>query len=254
MDASQDGIARWRGKVALVTGANSGIGAAIARELAKAGLKVALAARDPERLAKVEGEIRTAGGTCAPFPVDLRNSDGIPALFEAVRKRWSSVDVLINNAGLGYSGPQATGQPAQWREVLEVNVLALAVCTQEAVKAMEGKSDAAIVNISSLAGHRVVGNRGSDFYAASKFAVRALTDGLRFELVSKGSPIKLSMISPGMVDTDFDARSKRGQTRAKQAFELLRPEDIADVVRYLLSTPRRVQIHDVLIRPVGQMH
>jgi NADP-dependent 3-hydroxy acid dehydrogenase YdfG len=247
-------IERWRGKVALVTGASSGIGAAIAKALAAAGLKVAVAARDPERMARIEATIQAGGGVGACFPVDLSKVESIHALFGAVRKRWGGVDVLINNAGLGFNGPQATGKPEEWREMLDVNVLALAVCCQEALKDMEGKQDAAIYNISSLAGHRVVGNRGVDFYAATKFAVRALTDGLRFELAAKQSPVKLGMISPGMVDTDFDSRAKRGQSRAKAPFELLKPEDIADVVLYLLGTPRRVQIHDILIRPVGQQH
>jgi len=247
-------IERWRGKVALVTGASSGIGAATAKALAAAGLKVAIAARDPARMAQVEATIKAGGGVCACFPVDLRRVESIHALFEAVRKRWGGVDVLINNAGLGYNSPQSAGKPEEWREMLDVNVLALSVCSQEALKDMEGKPDAAIYNISSLAGHRVVANRGVDFYAATKFALRALTDGLRFELAAKQSPVKLGMISPGMVDTDFDTRAKRGQARAKPAFEVLKPEDISEIVLYLLGLPRHVQIHDILVRPTGQQH
>lgn len=247
-------LERWRGKVALVTGASSGIGAAVAKALGGIGMRVAIAARDAERMGKVETAIKGGGGTAACFPVDLRKVESVLGLFESVRKKWGGVDVLINNAGLGFNSPQSTGKPEEWREMLEVNVLALSVCCQEALKDMAGKQDAAIYNISSLAGHRVVANRGSDFYAATKFAVRALTDGLRFELAAKQSPVKLGMISPGMVDTDFEARSKRGQVRPKQPFELLHSEDIADLVLYLLGTPRHVQIHDVLIRPVGQQH
>jgi len=252
--SAMNDMQRWRGKVALVTGASSGIGAAIAKALGAAGLKVALAARDAARLAQVEADIRAGGGECGTFQVDLRKLDSIAALFGAVRKRWGGVDVLINNAGLGFTSTQAAGKPEEWREMLEVNVLALSVCCQEALKDMEGKQDAAILNISSLAGHRVVANRGADFYAATKFGVRALTDGLRFELAGKQSPVKLGMISPGVVNTDFDARAKRGQSRAKSSFEPLAPEDIADVALYMLGTPRHVQIHDVLIRPVGQQH
>ncbi len=247
-------LERWRGKVALVTGASSGIGAGVAKALGAAGLKVALAARDAERLGKVESAIKAGGGTSAPFSVDLRKTESIRALFDAVRKKWGGVDVLINNAGLGFNATQAAGKEEEWREMLEVNILALQVCTQEALKDMEGKKDAAIYNISSIAGHRVVANRGSDFYAATKFAVRALTDGLRYELSAKQSPIKLGMISPGMVDTDFETRSKRGQARAKPAHETLHAEDIADLVLYFLGTPRHVQIHDVVIRSVGQLH
>jgi NADP-dependent 3-hydroxy acid dehydrogenase YdfG len=249
-----EGIERWKGKVALVTGASSGIGKAIAQDLAAAGLTVVLAARDAQRLAQVEADIAAAGGIGVALQVDLRQLPSVHALFDAVRKRWGGVDVLVNNAGIGFNATQAAGKEAEWREMLEVNVLALSVCCQEALKDMAGKQDAAIINISSLAGHRVVANRGSDFYAATKFGVRALTDGLRFELAGKKSPVKLGMISPGVVATDFDARAKRGQARAKPEYEPLKPEDISNVVLYMLGTPRHVQIHDVLIRPVGQQH
>ena len=245
---------RWRGKVALVTGASSGIGAAIAKDLAAAGLKVALAGRNAERLAHTESTITARGGTCAPFPADLRKPESIHALFAAVRKRWGAVDVLINNAGLGYTEALSKGKEEDWREMLDTNVMAVAICCQEALRDMESKQDTAIINISSLAGHRVVANRGSDFYAATKFAVRALTDGLRFELAAKKSPTKLGMISPGVVATDFEGRAKRGQDRSNLGFEPLKPEDISSVAMYMLATPRHVQIHDVLIRPVGQQH
>jgi NADP+-dependent farnesol dehydrogenase len=245
---------RWRGKVALVTGASSGIGAAIAKDLGAAGLKVALAARNPERLATVAQAISSAGGTAHSFATDLRRPESIHALFAAVRTLWGGVDVLINNAGLGYTSALSQGREEHWREMLDTNVLAVAICCQEALKDMEGKADAAIINISSLAGHRVVANRGADFYAATKFAVRAMTDGLRFELSSKKSPVKLGMISPGVVATDFEARAKRGQDRSNLPFEPLTPEDISSVALYMLGTPRNVQIHDVVIRPVGQQH
>jgi len=247
-----NGMERWRGKVALVTGASSGIGAAIARDLAAAGLKVALVARTADRLAQTASVISKAGGTCQPFPTDLRKPESIHELFAAVRKRWGGVDVLINNAGLGYNAALSQGREEDWREMLDTNVMAVAICCQEALKDMEGKADAAIINMSSLAGHRVVANRGSDFYSATKFAVRAMTDALRFELAARKSPVKIGMISPGQVATDFQGRARRGQDRANLPYEQLKPEDISSVALYMLGTPRNVQIHDVLIRPVGQ--
>jgi NADP-dependent 3-hydroxy acid dehydrogenase YdfG len=249
-----EGIARWRGKAAIVTGASSGIGAAIAQDLGAAGLKVLLAGRSTDRLAKVQAAIASAGGTAVVYPVDLRNSDAIRAMFAEVRKLWGGVDVLINNAGLGYNEPLSKGKEADWREMLDTNVMAVAICCQEALKDMEGKQDAAILNISSLAGHRVVANRGADFYAASKFAVRAMTDGLRFELAAKKSPVKLGMISPGVVATEFEHRAKRGMERPASGVEPLKPSDISSLAMYMLGTPRNVQIHDVLIRSVGQLH
>jgi 17beta-estradiol 17-dehydrogenase / 3beta-hydroxysteroid 3-dehydrogenase len=245
---------RWRGKIALVTGASSGIGAAIAKDLAAAGLKVALAARSKDGLAKTQAAIAAAGGTSAIFTVDLRKNEAIHGLFDAVRKQYGPIDVLINNAGLAYNSALSKGREDDWREMVETNILAVALCCQEGLKDMEGKADAGIINISSLAGHRIVANRGADFYAATKFAVRAMTDGLRFELSARKSPVKIGMISPGVVASEFNARAHRTAANAKVPFEPLTPEDISSVAMYMLSTPRNVQIHDVIIRPVGQEH
>lgn len=249
-----EGMERWRGKAAIVTGASSGIGAAIAKDLAAAGLKVALVGRSAERLAEIQKAITSAGGTGVSIPCDLRKPESIHALFAEVRRLWGGVDVLINNAGLAYNDALSKGKESDWQEMLDTNVMAVAICCQEALKDMEGKADAAILNLSSLAGHRVVANRGADFYAASKFAVRAMTDGLRFELAARKSPVKLGMISPGVVATDFESRAKRGGTRGKPDFEPLKPSDISSIAMYMLGIPRNVQIHDVIVRPVGQQH
>ena len=193
------GAERWKGKVALVTGATTGIGEAMAHALAEMGMKVAVAGRRKERLDAVVQALQARGGEGLATPVDLRSEADILRMFSDVHRKWGTLDVLINNAGLGYNGTIADAPTADWKEVLDVNVLAFTICIREALKDMAGKQDAAIVNISSIAGHRVPpGNRGTTFYAASKHAVKAITDGLRAELVANKSRIKMGMISPGM--------------------------------------------------------
>ncbi|HUJ73240.1 MAG TPA: SDR family NAD(P)-dependent oxidoreductase [bacterium] len=250
-----EGIERWAGKVALVTGATSGIGEAMARALAGIGCKVALTGRRAERLQALERQLAAGGAAVLALPADLRLEPAILGLFQVIRQRWGGVDVLINNAGLGYNANKiATAAREDWREMLDLNVMAVLICTQEALKDMAGKQDAAIINISSLAGHRVVPGRTETIYAACKFAVRAITEGLRSELQAQGSPVKLASISPGMVATEFHARAARGAKVTPPAYKLLDPKDIADAALYMLSTPRHVQVNDILLRPVGQPH
>jgi len=252
-----EGAERWKGKVALVTGATTGIGEAMAHALGQLGMKVAVAGRRKERLDAVVKALQADGAEGLATPVDLRSEADIQRMFKDVHGKWGTVDVLINNAGLGYNGTMADAPTADWKEVLDVNVLAFSICIREALKDMAGKQDAAIVNISSIAGHRVPpGARGNTFYAASKHAVKAITDGLRFELVNGNSKIKMGMISPGMVATEFHARSTRTAPKPGSAaqFRVLDPQDIAQAAVYMISTPRHVQVHDIVIRSVEQPH
>jgi NADP-dependent 3-hydroxy acid dehydrogenase YdfG len=251
-----EGAERWKGKVALVTGATSGIGKAIAEALGAMGMRVAVAGRTRERLVELVQGLEARGAEGLAAPVDLRSEEDIQGMFRAVHERFGPLDVLINNAGLAYNGTMADAPTADWKEVLDVNVLALSICMREALKDMDGKQDAAIINISSLSGHRVPPGNRSTFYAASKHAVRAITEGMRTELVAGKSKVKLGMISPGMVKTEFQARSKRAADKSGfvATYRVLDPEDIAQAAVFMLSTPRHVQIHDIVIRPVEQPH
>ncbi|HJK93920.1 MAG TPA: SDR family NAD(P)-dependent oxidoreductase [Polyangiaceae bacterium LLY-WYZ-15_(1-7)] len=248
--ASESGMERWQGKVALVTGASSGIGTAVARALGGAGMKVALAARRKERLEALAAELPEA----LVVPTDLRDAASIDGLFEAVRERWGGVDVMVNNAGLGRLAPLTSGETEAWREMLEVNVLALCVCTREAVRDMRARGDAGhVFHVSSMAGHRVPG--GSGVYSATKFAVRSLTEGLRQELRELGSSIRVTAISPGFVETEFAEVYSGSKEKARETysrFEVLQPEDVAAAIVYALGAPARVQVHDVLMRPTDQ--
>lgn len=247
-----DGIERWSGKVALVTGATSGIGRAIAVDLARAGLRVVATGRRQERLEALRDEL--SGADLLPLPVDRRNEQTILELFATVRDTWGGVDVLVNNAGLGHHAPLLSGRTDDWREMLEVNVLGLCVCTREAVQDMRGRGDAGhVIHISSMAAHRVPG--GSGVYSATKFAVRSLTEGLRQELRGLESGIRVSSISPGFVETEFAAVYHRDEAKARETYgryKVLESSDVADAVRFVLGAPDHMQVHDVLIRPTAQ--
>jgi len=249
-----EGMERWRSKVALVTGASSGIGAAVAAALASSGMRVVAAARRHQRLEELRESLAQQGAESMPFVLDLRDNSSVLRCFEAIRKRWGAVSVLINNAGLGHNATLLDGEPEAWRETLEVNVLGLSLCTREAVRDMRsGGDEGHVIHISSMSGHRVP--NGGGMYSATKFAVRALTEGLRQELRELGSAIRVSAISPGFVETEFAQKYHQSAELARQTysrFPTLQPEDIATQVLHLLAQPPHVQIHDILMRPTQQ--
>jgi len=240
---------RWNGKVALVTGASSGIGKATALRLAEEGMVVVAAARRLERLERLAQE----HASIHPMEVDLRDTDAIVALFQRIRSEHGGVDVLINNAGLGRRAPLMSGETEYWREMLEVNVLGLSVCTREAIADMTRGDMGYVIHISSMAAHRTP--TGSAMYSATKFAVRSLTEALRQELREAKSRVRVTAISPGFVETEF-AEVYSGDPEAAAAtyarFEVLQSEDIADMVVYALGAPERMQLHDMLVRPTEQ--
>ncbi|MGB3493704.1 MAG: SDR family NAD(P)-dependent oxidoreductase [Elainellaceae cyanobacterium] len=241
--------------VALVTGASSGIGRAIAIRLAKDGYRIAVCARRQEKLESLAAEIENLGSEVRTYQTDLRQESQIIKMFEAIRSEWGGVDVLINNAGLGHKQSLMMGDTEAWREMLEVNVLALCMCTREAIQDMQAKgSKGHIVQVSSMSAHRVPA--GSGMYSASKFAVRSLTEGLRLELRAADSSIRVSAVSPGYVETEFAEKYTQSAEKASELygkFPVLQPEDVAEAVSYLLSQPDHVQVHDILVRPTQQM-
>ncbi len=249
---------RWRDRVALVTGASSGIGRAIAARLAvDLGMRVAICARRAERLAALRAEILAAapGAEILVQPCDLRDEAAILELFAGVRARFGGVDVLINNAGVGRAAPLSSGATEHWREMLELNVLALCICTREAVTDMRARGDdGQVIHVASMASHRVP--PGSGVYSATKFAVRSLIEGLRLELRELGSDIRVGAISPGYVETEFAENYAHGdRERARQTysqFKVLAPDDVARSVLHMLEAPAHVQIHDLLLRPTRQ--
>lgn len=243
---------RWQDRIALVTGASSGIGRETARQLAASGLKVVVCARRRERLDELAAEL---GARCLPLAADLRRDTDIATLFSKIREQWGGVDVLVNNAGLGRRAALLDGDVEDWREMLDVNVLALASCTKEAVADMRRRGDDGyVIHIGSMSGHRV-GAPGGGFYAGTKWMVRALTEALRVELRAIESGIRVTVISPGFVETEFAERFS-GDAEAARAtysrFPCLQSEDIAATILHLLSQPAHVELHDVLMRPTQQ--
>lgn len=251
-----DGMNRWKGRTAFVTGASSGIGRAIAATLAQQGMNVAVCARRQARLDALAAQLGDAPGEILPLVCDLRDEAGILRAFAAVRERFGGVDVMINNAGLGHHAPLVRGSTEAWREMLEVNVLALCVCTREAIADMRrrGIDDGHVIHVSSMAAHRVPG--GSGVYAASKHAVRALTEALRQELREAKSRIRVSAVSPGFVETEFAAHFHQSEDAAAETYgrhKCLEDRDVAAAVVYVLGQPPHVQVHDVLMRPTEQI-
>jgi NADP-dependent 3-hydroxy acid dehydrogenase YdfG len=250
-----EGMERFRGRTALVTGASSGIGRAIAEDLATRGMNVAVCARRRDRLEELAEALAGAPGEVLPLACDLRDEAAIRATFTAVRERFGGVDVMVNNAGLGHAAPLTSGDTEAWREMLEVNVLALCVCTREAITDMRrrGVDDGHVIHVSSMAAHRVPAQSG--VYSASKFAVRALTEALRQELREAKSRIRVTAISPGYVETEFAARFHDSPAAAEATYgrhKCLEDRDVAAAVVYALEQPPHVQVHDILMRPTEQ--
>lgn len=243
------------GRVAVVTGASSGIGRAVSFALAAEGMALAMVARRLDPLVEMKHEIEARGGRAFPLAVDLRDESQILFAFQAIRRELGGVDVLVNSAGLGHVAPLASGATEHFREMLDVNVLALSIMTREAVADMRGRGvPGQIVHVSSLSAYRV--QRGAGMYAATKHAVRALTEGLRQELRALGLPIRVACVSPGDTETAFVERMLRGTGRSpseeKPAYRQLDPEDVAGAVLYVLRAPPHVEVHDVLLRPTAQ--
>ncbi|KAK7506751.1 hypothetical protein BaRGS_00002226 [Batillaria attramentaria] len=253
---------RWKGRVALVTGASSGIGYSVARALVERGMKVVGCARNIASLKELSKKLKgqEQPGSLTAITCDVSKEDQVAAMFQQIRQdpNLGRVDVCINNAGLCNTAPLLTGEPSQWREMFEVNVLGLMMCTQQSYKLMEEKEvkDGHIILVNSMAGVRVPKSPGGHCYAASKFAVTAIKEGLRNELRTNKSPIRISEVCPGIVQSQFHPRCL-GQTRANALFsnmKCLQPEDITNAILYMLDAPPHVEVNDVMIRPTEQQN
>ena len=237
---------KLKNKTALVTGASSGIGEACARALSGNGANVILTGRNKKKLEQLSKEI---GGIF--LTANLSISEDVVSLFEAID---GSIDILVNNAGVAPKASIIDGDIEAFQTLLNVNVLALTHCCQLALKKFDPKNGGQIVNISSMSGHRVPPSGG--FYAATKFAVRAVTEALRYELKSKENKTRVTMISPGFVDTPLLENYFRGDEETlsalRQDIEMLKPQDIAQTLIHILETPKHVEIGYVMMRPSDQ--
>jgi 17beta-estradiol 17-dehydrogenase / 3beta-hydroxysteroid 3-dehydrogenase len=248
----RNGLERWRGKVALVTGASSGIGRAIAEDFGRLGLKVAITGRRESALAESAALVRAAGGEALVLTGDQRDMETNRRFFADLDAYWGSLDVLVNNAGMLGGRSLLQDDWSEIKSALDLNVCAALVCMREAAVAMRDKPEAAIINVSSMTGHRVVPGTPA-LYAATKHALRILTDGLRSELASEGRSVKVALLSPGLVDTPWHHKPD-GMIAQKGAYPYppLSPADIVAAVRYVLSAPPEVQVCDIQLRPSAQ--
>jgi len=249
---------RWKGCVALVTGASSGIGAEICRLLVKYGITVVGIARNVGKIRAIAREeaVDNAPGHLFGIKCDLANEEEILSVFEKIRDDFGRIDICINNAGFDSNSSLISGHSEDWRSIIDVNVMALCICTRESLKLMREKNinTGQIIHISSMAGHRVP-SASCGFYSGTKFMVRALAEGLRKELRLIKSHIRVACISPGLVETGFAYRQMEDPERASELYkslECLQPADVAESVLYILSTNPRVDVNDILIRPVEQ--
>ncbi|KQY35476.1 oxidoreductase [Caulobacter sp. Root1455] len=241
------------GRVALVTGASSGFGEAVALGLARAGAKVALAARREDRLRDLARRITAEGGEAHVIVADFTDEHAAQRAVRETEAAFGRLDILINNAGVMYLEPVATADLGRWRSMLELNLLGLIAATQAALPGMTARKDGHIVNIASTAGH--VSNPLAAAYSATKFGVVGFSESLRKE-VHKDN-IRVTVISPGMAATelrDHIAVEAIQTTLNKNAAAMrqLTAEDVADAILYAVSRPPHVTINEILMRSTDQ--
>jgi NADP-dependent 3-hydroxy acid dehydrogenase YdfG len=235
-------------RIAVVTGASSGIGAATARGLARAGFHVVAGARRTDRLQALAEEV---GATA--LALDVTDPASVEAFRAAVADRHGRADLLVNNAGLAAGlDPVADGDEGDWRAMLDTNVLGLLRVTRAFLPLLRAAPHAHVVNLGSIAGFEVY--PGGAGYTASKHAVRAITGTLRLEL--NGEPIRVTEVAPGMVETEFSLVRFHGDAeRAEEVYAGVQPltaEDVADCIVWAVTRPPHVDVDLIVVRPVAQ--
>ena len=241
------------GKVAIVTGASSGIGHATALALTKAGAKVAAGARRTDRLESLEKQISATGGEVLTRKLDVTVKSECDAFVDAVVKRWGTVDILVNNAGLMPLSFFKSLKVDEWDQMIDVNIKGVLYCTAAVILHMIARKAGHIVNISSVAG-RIVFPAGS-VYCATKHAVAAFSEGLRLEL-SQRANIRVTCIEPGVVATELlntiTDKSLEKFVEASKQMDALQAEDIANAIIFAVDSPAHMNVNEILIRPTGQ--
>jgi len=241
-------------KIALITGATSGIGEACAHTFAQQGYKLVLVARREERLEKMSKHLQDKYAVeIKTLLADVRDKNQLQAVLEELPEEWKAVDVLVNNAGLSQGlEPIDKGNTDDWDTMIDTNVKGLLYVTKIVSNWMVLNKKGHIINIGSIAGKEVYPN--GNVYCATKHAVDALNKAMRIDLLPHG--IRVTAIHPGMVETEFSVvRFKGDEERAKEVykgFEPLLAQDIADAIWFAVSRPAHVNINDMLIMPTAQ--
>jgi 3-oxoacyl-[acyl-carrier protein] reductase len=228
------------GKAALVTGASRGIGLAIARSLGRMGAKVGICARDTKKLEDAAARLRNEKIEVLAVAADVTNAKSIEALVAKTDQSFGPIEILVNNAGIGYFGPVHEADEKNWDAVLDTNLKSVFLLSKAVTPGMIERRAGHIVNIGSLAGKNAFKNGG--IYCASKWGLMGLTECMAEDLRDYG--IRVSVICPGSVATDFGS-----PTSKKDPHKMLQPDDIAHVVEMLVTQAPQSFISEVLIRP-----
>ena len=241
-------------KIVVISGASSGIGEACEHKFASKGTNIIINGRKEEKLAKIKVEIETKYKTnVLILAFDVRNRELAEESIDTLAPEWQNIDILINNAGLVIGmDKEYNGNPDEWDTMIDTNIKGLLNMTRFIVPGMVERNRGHIINIGSIAGDAAY--PGGSIYCATKAAVKALSDGLRIDLVD--TPLKVTNIKPGMVETNFSVIRFRGnKDSADNVYKGITPltgDDIAETVWYVANTPAHVQIAEVLLMPTNQ--
>jgi NADP-dependent 3-hydroxy acid dehydrogenase YdfG len=239
------------GRVAVVTGASSGIGEATVRALSEAGASVALGARRADRLQELADSLE---GRSLVHEVDVSDEEQARGFVQAAHDELGGLDILVNNAGVMLLGPVAGQDPDEWRTMIGVNLLGLLYCTHAALPLLTGSGGGDVVNVSSVAGRRA--DAGAAVYNMTKFGVHAFSEALRQEALH--ADIRVTTVAPGFVETELQGHNTNPVVRQamersrEQIGEVLRPEDIADAILHAVTRPPHVCVNEIVVRPTKQ--
>jgi NADP-dependent 3-hydroxy acid dehydrogenase YdfG len=240
------------GKVVVITGASSGLGEATARHLSAHGATVVLGARRLERMQALADELTKAGGTARAIATDVTDRAQVQRLVDAAVQAHGRIDVIINNAGLMPQSPLERLKVDEWDRMIDVNIKGVLYGIAAALPRMKEQKSGHIINVSSVAGHKV--RAGGAVYSATKHAVRVISEGLRQEV--KPYNIRTTIISPGAVDTELPdtiTEPDVAATMRKMYDEIAIPADsFARAVAYAMTQPDDVDINEILFRPTRQ--
>lgn len=240
-------------KIALITGATSGIGEACARKFAEGGYNLILTARRAEKLAEIKTQLEAKGTKVRTLVFDVRDAETAKQAIGSLEAEWQTIDVLINNAGLALGlEKEYEGDPEDWNTMIDTNIKGLLTMTRLIVPAMIERNEGHVINIGSVAGDAAYA--GGNVYCATKAAVKTITDGLRIDVAE--SAVRVTNVKPGLVETNFsNVRFHGDNARAENVYKGIVPltgADIADVAFYAASAPKHVQIAEVLVLATHQ--
>lgn len=239
------------GKVVVITGASSGLGEATARHLASLGATVVLGARRSDKLETIVRDITAAGGKAKAFVTDVTRKSDVEALIAGAVSVFGKVDVLINNAGLMAIAPLSQGRTEEWDSMIDINIKGLLYGVAAALPLFEKQGFGHFVNLASVAGIKVF-SPGGTVYSGTKFAVRAISEGLRHEV---GGKIRVTTIEPGAIESDlkYGSGDEASRNSVVDFYKQAIPADsVARAIAYAIEQPADVDINEIVLRPTVQ--